>query len=269
MRRVQLRPVLRGPAVGVLCVATLLTVLALTGDLSPVGWLTGLAAGVTGCALLARGLARRVGGNGYRDVTGMGPADRVTLARLVLTCGVAALAAASLAQGGRGVALLVMLATVAQLLDSVDGRVARRTSSVSELGARFDMETDAFLILVLSVYVADAMGWWVLAIGLARYAFLAAGWVWPWLRGTAPPRYWCKVVAVLQGAVLTLVVAGPLPALWETGLVTMALVLLTESFGREAWQLWERRPVIETWATGGEWGEPVAAGRVASGLSDA
>ena len=36
------------------------------------------------------------------------------------------------------------------------------------------MEVDAFLILVLSVYVAQSLGAWVLAIGLARYVFVAA-----------------------------------------------------------------------------------------------
>jgi hypothetical protein len=39
------------------------------------------------------------------------------------------------------------------------------------------MEVDAFLIMVLSVYVARESCWWVLAMGLARYAFVAAGWV--------------------------------------------------------------------------------------------
>ena len=50
------------------------------------------------------------------------------------------------------------MATVALLLDAVDGQVARRTNTVSALGARFDMETDAFLVLVLSVYVAPIVG---------------------------------------------------------------------------------------------------------------
>ena len=35
-----------------------------------------------------------------------------------------------------------------------------------------------------------------LAIGAARYAFLAAGWSLPWMREPLPPRYWRKVVAV-------------------------------------------------------------------------
>lgn len=261
MRRVHQAWIPSGPRIGVLCVAALLAVLAAIGELGAAGWAGGLASGVVGCWLLGRALSS--------SSAPMGAANWVTFARLVLACGVAALTAAALAEGVRDTVPVVLLATVAMLLDGVDGRVARRTGTVSELGARFDMETDAFLILVLSVYVGDAMGWWVLAIGLARYAFFAAGWVWPWLRGTAPPRYWCKVVAVLQGAVLTVVTAGPLPALWEVGLVATALVLLTESFGREAWHLWERRPVTEIRTSGHEWGEPVAAARVASGLSDA
>ena len=53
-------------------------------------------------------------------------------------------------------ATLVVLAAVALVLDGVDGQVARRTGTVSALGARFDMEVDAFLMLVLSVYVASS-----------------------------------------------------------------------------------------------------------------
>src|SRR5881409_676652 len=91
------------------------------------------------------------------------------------------------------VALLVSLAAVALALDAVDGWVARRTWTTA-WGARFDGEVDAFLIAVLSVYVARFAGAWVLAIGAARYAFFAAGWLLPWLREALPPRYWRKVV---------------------------------------------------------------------------
>ena len=97
--------------------------------------------------------------------------------------------------------MLVTLAVVALALDAVDGWVARRTGTASPLGARFDGEVDAFLILVLSVYVARSAGAWVLAIGAARYAFLAAGWLLPWMREPLPPRYWRKVVAATQGIV--------------------------------------------------------------------
>jgi phosphatidylglycerophosphate synthase len=124
-------------------------------------------------------------------------------------------------------------ATLALALDWVDGRVARRTGTVTAFGARFDMEVDAFLILVLSVYAARWFGTWVLAIGLARYALLAAEQVWPWLRQPVPPRYWRKVVAAVQGIVLTVAASGLLPHTLMTVILLGALLLLAESFGRD------------------------------------
>ena len=92
-----------------------------------------------------------------RPLTGLlTPASWVTLARATLAVGVAALAAASFSHD-IPVALLVTLAAVALCLDLVDGWVARRTGTETELGARFDGEVDAFLILALSVYVAPDM----------------------------------------------------------------------------------------------------------------
>ena len=102
----------------------------------------------------------------------------MTLTRATLAVGVAALTAESFLRDVP-VATLVALAAVALVLDYVDGRVARRTGTASALGARLDGEVDAFLILVLSVYVAPSAGAWVLAIGAARYAFLVAGWPFP------------------------------------------------------------------------------------------
>ena len=133
------------------------------------------------------------------------PADWVTLARATLAVGIAALIADSFGESVP-VALLVSLAAVALALDAVDGWVARRTQTTAK-GARFDAEVDAFLILILSVYVARSVGAWVLAIGAARYVFLAAGWPLPWMREPLPPRHWRKVVAATQGIVLTIAAA--------------------------------------------------------------
>jgi phosphatidylglycerophosphate synthase len=164
-----------------------------------------------------------------------GPANRVTLLRSLLVAGVAVLSVTDVS--GR-MPLLVVLASVALVLDGVDGWVARRTGTESAFGARFDMEVDAFLILVLSLYVARDAGWWVLLIGAARYVFVAIGRVQPWLRGTAPARPWCKVVAVVQGVTLTVAAADLLPPAVTGVALGAALVLLAESFGREAWELW-------------------------------
>ena len=164
----------------------------------------------------------------------------MTLARATLAVGVAALAADSFAHD-TPVALLVTLAAVALALDAVDGWVARRTGTATALGARFDGEVDAFLILALSVYVAPAYGAWVLAIGAARYVFLAGEWLLPWMRAPLPPRRWRRVVAAAQGIVLTVAAAGVLPRALTQALLVAALAALAASMGECAWWLWRRR----------------------------
>jgi phosphatidylglycerophosphate synthase len=222
-----------GPAVGLIAQVLLLAVLAATSTLGPVGWTVGIACAVTMATALARGLAR-----GPDDR--LGPASWVTLARGTLAVGVAALAADSFTHG-TPVALLVTLAAVAIVLDAVDGWVARRTGTATALGARFDGEVDAFLILALSVYVAPACGAWVLAIGAARYVFLAGEWLLPWMHAPLPPRRWRKVVAATQGVVLTVAAAEVLPLALTQALLGVALALLAASMGQCTWWLWRRR----------------------------
>ncbi len=231
MRAVRTAPAIR-PALHL----AMLFALAVTVGLNGSGWVVGIACGVVVSAALVRGLARS-----GSDV--LGPADQVTFVRATLVGGIAALTAASFTTT-TPVTALVPLVVVALVLDAVDGWVARHTQSVSALGARFDMEVDAFLILVLSVYVARSTGLlWVLAIGTARYAFVAAGWLLPWLRGSLPPRYWCKVVAATQGITLAFATAAVLPRWLTDTALAVSLALLTESFGRQVWWLWRHQPV--------------------------
>ena len=170
----------------------------------------------------------------------MTPASWITLARGTLAVGVAVLVAVSFTRD-IAVALLVTLAAVALCLDLVDGWVARRTGTETELGARLDGEVDAFLILALSVYVAPDCGWWVLAIGAARYLFLAGELLVPWMRAPLPPRRWRKLVAAAQGIVLTVAAADVLPRALSQALLLAALALLTASMGECTWWLWRRR----------------------------
>jgi phosphatidylglycerophosphate synthase len=165
-----------------------------------------------------------------------GPASWVTLVRATLAVGVAAVAST-----GDSVALLVTLAAVALALDLVDGPLARRTGTATTFGARFDGEVDAFLILVLSVYVAPTFGAWVLAIGAARYLFLIGEWLLPWMRAPLPPRRWRKIVAAAQGVVLTVAAAGVLPHTPTQILLAAALAALAASMGQCVWWLWRRR----------------------------
>ncbi|MGW3770895.1 CDP-alcohol phosphatidyltransferase family protein [Actinomadura verrucosospora] len=205
----------------------------------------GLAVGV-GYALASWALLTAA----FRRRRALGPADHVTLARVVLTGGVAALVAGHLT-GDAGLWPLVAAASAALVLDGVDGRVARRTGTVSRLGARFDMETDAVLVLVLSVEVARTAGLWVLAIGAMRYAFGAAAWTAPWLRAELRPSVARKAVAVVQGVALVVAASGVVPH--SGALVAAALALLVWSFGRDvAWLAKRRRTADRVPAAVGE-----------------
>ena len=213
--------------------AGLIMSLAATVGLGPIGWAAGIGFGVLAWPVLFHGM-RRSGARSW------GPADTVTLVRLALTGGVAALVAEQLS-GHAVLPVLVGLAAVAAALDAVDGQVARRTRTTSAFGARFDMEADSVFVLILSLFVASSLGWWVAAIGLFRYAFVAASWAWPWLCGSLPPRMIRKVVAALQGAVLVVASAGLLPPGPAQLFVALALGCLTWSFGSDITWLWSRR----------------------------
>lgn len=236
-----------GAAIGLVGLSTLLGALAWTVGLSGTGLTVGLVCGVAANGAVVRGLAKD-------SAVGPGPADWVTLTRATLVCGVAALVADSPFQQPAEPTLL-SLAVVALVLDGVDGWVARHTGTASMFGARFDGEVDAFLLLVLSLYVASSVGAWVIAIGAARYAFLVAGWLLPWLRAQLPRRYWRKVVAATQGIVLTTTAADILPRWLTYALLAIALGLLAESFGRDVWWLRRNRR-----AGFSERAEPVQAG---------
>jgi phosphatidylglycerophosphate synthase len=167
------------------------------------------------------------------DVARLGPADVVTLVRAALVVGVTALVVDGGSHVGSHAGALVPLAAVALALDLVDGQVARRTGTASAFGASLDMEVDAWLILVLSVHVAPEVGWWVLAIGLARYALALAATLLPVLRRPVPVRRWAKVVAAVQGVTLLVVSTGWLPIPVSRVLLGVALLLLVESFAHQ------------------------------------
>jgi phosphatidylglycerophosphate synthase len=156
----------------------------------------------------------------------------VTLGRAALATPVFALAAQPSALGPAGAWWVIALSTVAMILDGLDGLVARRTGTRTAFGARFDMELDAALIMVLSLLVwrSGRVGWWVLLIGLMRYLFVAASWIWPALGAELPPSLRRKVVCVVQGVVL-LVALGPIIPGWMAVAVTAGgLAALSYSF---------------------------------------
>ena len=172
-----------------------------------------------------------------------GPANQITLARAAL---VAVLAGLVGEQGGATLGgLAFALAIIAAVLDAVDGPLARATGMASAFGARFDMETDAALLLVLAAlaWQLDKAGPWVLASGLMRYAFVAAAAVAPWLGRPLPPSFRRKLVCAVQTAVLVTVLAPVLAPPLTSVLAALALALLLFSFAADV--IWLRRHVRE------------------------
>lgn len=256
MTKVQLAPI-TAIAGGV----AVLVVVSGFAHLSPAGWITGIAYLLVSNVLLARGLRRS-------RMPHFGWANTVTAARSSLVGVVTALVATSFTDP-IPVPLLVGLAIPALALDAVDGWVARRTHSVSELGARFDMEVDAYLLLVLGAYVAQDLGWWVILIGALRYLFIAAGWVMPWMQATLPPRHWRKVVTASAGIALLVAASGLFPD-WVSSAVTLsALALLLESFGRDVLWLVRAQRRMAGSGVAGATGSARSAGSAASAASAA
>jgi phosphatidylglycerophosphate synthase len=222
-----------GPLTVLPAAAALLLALAAAPGLGAGAAVVGATVAVATWLLVDRGVRRE-------GLVRLGAANLVTLLRAALTAGVTALVVQSWhAPVPR--ALVVVLATIALTTDLIDGRLARTRSQVTRFGAAFDMEVDAFLILVLSAYAVPVVGTWVLLIGLARYLLLLAGLVWPWLTAPAPPRRWAKVVAAVQGIVLTAVGSDVLPRGFSTALALGSLALLIESFGHQVVVLWRMR----------------------------
>jgi phosphatidylglycerophosphate synthase len=170
-----------------------------------------------------------------------GPANQITTLRAILVALVAALVGeprvAAIATAAVGAGLTVTV------LDGVDGWLARRHEIASRFGARFDMEVDALLILALSVLAwrYGKAGAWVIASGLMRYLFVAAGAVVPWLRASLEPNRRRQAICVLQIATLAAVMLPAIEPPLSGWLSAAALAALTYSFAIDTLWLWRHR----------------------------
>ncbi|MFP5077772.1 CDP-alcohol phosphatidyltransferase family protein [Rhizobium sp. YIM 134829] len=166
-----------------------------------------------------------------------GKANVITALRAAMTCLVAAalLCLDGLADQAPAMWGLAAFVLVALALDGVDGALARRSGLDSAFGARFDMEVDAFLILVLSAgaTLLGKAGLWVLLIGLLRYAFVLAGWLDPRLTQPLFPSFRRKLVCVVQILCLCLLLLPVVVPPLSTLIAAAALVSLLWSFARD------------------------------------
>ena len=170
---------------------------------------------------------------------GLGAANQITLVRATLVVPMAALVLQPAPPEMTALWWIAGVAAVAIALDGFDGLVARRNGQETEFGARFDMELDAFLMLVLSALVwrTDRADVRVLLIGAFRYLFVAAGWLWPILTAELPPSFRRKAVCVVQGVALLVCLLPIVPVDLAPRVVAGALVLLAYSFGADVIRL--------------------------------
>ena len=170
---------------------------------------------------------------GVKDAAGgFGVANQVTLLRAGLVCLIGGALLAGPSFLGEDLAALV---AAALSLDAVDGWLARRCGVTSRFGARFDLEVNSLLILILAVLVwqSGRVGAWVVAIGLARYAFVLAGWILPFLRAPLPPNRRRQAICVQQGITLLLCLLPPVGATSASVGAAVAFAGLLASFAAD------------------------------------
>jgi phosphatidylglycerophosphate synthase len=170
-----------------------------------------------------------------------GLANQVTLLRAGLVC----LAGGALLASGQAPSVswsLAGLIAAALALDGLDVWLARRLRLISNFGARFDVEVDALLLMILAILVwqADRVGAWVLAIGLLRYGFVVAGLLLPWLHAPLPPSRRRKTVCVQQGLTLLLCLLPPVTPALASAAAALALICLVLSFVTDVLRLARR-----------------------------
>ena len=170
----------------------------------------------------------------YHPYPEFGLANLVTTGRAATTVGLAGfipVEAALLSSPGWMWAIAIT-ASIALCMDGLDGYLARKTDMCSVFGARFDMETDALLGLVITLLVwqSGQAAIWVLALGLMRYAFIAAS-VWlAALREPLFPSLRRKIVCVIQVGALCLMLCPWLSAVQVSSIGAIALLSLIYSF---------------------------------------
>jgi phosphatidylglycerophosphate synthase len=168
-----------------------------------------------------------------------GPANTVTTARAVATVILAGLipVAELLSRPDMSIWLwtITICAIVTLSLDGLDGYLARKTALSSEMGARFDMEVDSLLALVIALFLwqSGELGFWILGLGIMRYAFvLASVWLTP-LTGDLYPSMRRKTVCVIQLAALCAVLSPLIQPPLSIAIGIIALICLTASFTRD------------------------------------
>ena len=169
-----------------------------------------------------------------------GPANCVTTFRVMIVALIVGLIgepAVSRAAAAASIATAVMT-----VLDGVDGWLARRSRMASAFGARFDMETDAALVMAMSILVWQhgKAGAWALFGGMMRYIFVIAGRWLPWMARPLKPTRRAKAIAIGHMVGLSVGLAPLVLVPLSTIAVGLTTAVLVWSFAVDTGRLWRK-----------------------------
>lgn len=178
-----------------------------------------------------------------RSVMAFGVANMITTARAGMTLLLAAVIPVAALLDGTMLWTLTAIAGVALVLDGVDGYIARKRHECSAFGARFDMEVDALLALIMCLLLwrSGETGVWVLGLGIMRYLFIAAGWKLPALQVPLYPSFRRKAVCVIQIGALAVMLSPIIDGTLSLLVGASALICLLASFTRDTMWLLSHR----------------------------
>jgi phosphatidylglycerophosphate synthase len=190
-------------------------------------------------AVLAAGMAMAFGYVGsHHPHARLGPANYVTMIRVMIVALIASLIGEPVIPRA---AMAASIATaVMTVLDGVDGWLARRSRIASAFGARFDMETDAVLVMAMSILIWQygKAGVWALLGGMMRYIFVIAGWWLPWMARPLRPTRRARTITVCHMVGLSVGLAPFVPIPLSAIVVGLTTAALSWSFAVDVRRLW-------------------------------
>jgi phosphatidylglycerophosphate synthase len=163
------------------------------------------------------------------------PSGRFGLANAVTTLRLLLLLVLTAAPSALPATRALTIVSVVMLLDVLDGWLARASGDASAFGAHFDMETDALLVLVLTLrlWLGEGFGPWVLLSGLLRYLFVSWLWLWPGTGREAPRSRVGRLAFVLL--MLGLSSGLVLPGIWGASGACLGTLIVSWSFARSGY----------------------------------
>lgn len=127
--------------------------------------------------------------------------------------------------------IILLLMGSAVLLDFIDGLLARKYKQSSFFGHSFDVEVDAFFVLLMCFYYFqfEDIGWWILLPGVLRYIYIAMTSAVVKTNFKEKKRKYSTIIAGIFFVILLTCLISPTK--FRSPALLIGAVLITASFG--------------------------------------